>query len=111
MGDLNTFPNRIDLDRLPFLDGDYIHRILTQTILHDARDVSLLGHLGPISTFTNNPPDIQKFQGTGTPGVFLDHIYVSKEITVLIHATQPVTVGGGYPSDHMPVFIDFTLNQ
>ncbi len=109
-GDMNTFPNRLDLHQLPFFDGDYIQRIFTRKYLRDAKDVSLLGHLGPLSTFSNDPDDVAPFSGTGTPGVFLDHIYVSKEIIVLIHAVQPGTVNGHYPSDHLPVLIDVILD-
>lgn len=108
-GDFNTFPNRLDLEKLPFYDGDYIHRVLTQGDLRDARDVSLLGHLGPLSTFSNDPEDISPFMGTGTPGVFLDHIMVSSRITVLIHAVQPAKVDGHFPSDHFPVLVDLVL--
>lgn len=109
MGDLNTFPNRLDLQDLPFYDGDYIHRILTEKVLKDSKEISLLGHLGPIGTFTNNGKDIVPFAGTGTPGVFLDHIYVSKGIKVLIHAVESGTVDGWYPSDHMPVIADIVI--
>ncbi len=105
MGDLNTFPNRPD-QSFPFYDGDYVNDVLTKNTLQDSIDVSLVGHVGPIATFTNNPPGILPFEGTGTPGVFLDHIYVTKGITVLIHAVQPGTVDGHFPSDHMPVVID-----
>lgn len=110
-GDLNTFPHRQDLTKLPYYDGDYSHRLITKAIFKDSEEVSLLGHLGPISTFTNAPGDGIPFQGLGTPGVMLDHIYVSKEIIVLIHAVQPGTVHGGFPSDHMPVVIDCLIDQ
>lgn len=110
-GDLNTFPNRLDLDRLPFYDGDYTHRLLTNDVFQDSSDVSLLGHLGPISTFTNAPGDGIPFRGYGTPGVMLDRIYVSKGITVLIHAVQGGTINGYFPSDHMPVLIDCLIDN
>lgn len=109
-GDLNLFPNRLDLGKLPFYDGDYVHRILSQGALKDARDVSLLGHLGPFSTFTNSSDDGVPFKGIGTPGVFLDHIYISKDVTVMMHAVQPGTVDGHFPSDHLPVLVDFIVN-
>lgn len=112
MGDLNTFPHRQDLPDLPFYDGDYIHRIFTRGSFKDAKEVSLLGHLGPIATFTNTPEDgAVPFKGKGTPGVFLDHIYVSNDIQVIVHAVESGTVEGHYPSDHMPVLIDFIINQ
>ena len=110
MGDLNTFPNRPDLN-LPFYDGDAVQGIIEQAGLKDAKDVALLGHVGPYSTFTSDPEGGGKpFQGTGKPGVFLDHIYVSDGIQVLIHAVNPVTSNGNFPSDHMPILIDCLLS-
>lgn len=109
-GDMNTFPQRLDLEKLPFYDGDYIQRIFTKKNLQEAREVSILGHLGPISTFSNaDNNDGTPFKGTGTPGVFLDHIYVSDGVQVIMHAVQPGTVEGHFPSDHLPVLIDFIL--
>lgn len=105
-GDLNTFPNRLDLGKLPFYDGDYLHRLLLKHALYDSKEMSLIGHLGPYGTFTNGSDDGTPFKGTGTPGVFLDHIYISAGIITLIHAVQPGKVGGLYPSDHMPLLID-----
>ena len=111
-GDLNIFPARLDIEKLPYYDGDYAHRLITKNgFLADSGDVALLGHLGPISTFTNGPLDAIPFRGTGTPGIVLDHIYVSEGITVLVSAVQPATVEGHYPSDHMPVMIDFIFNN
>lgn len=110
-GDLNTFQNRLDMGNLPFYDGDYVHRLLLQGGLQDAKNLSILGHLGPLSTFTNaSDSSPVPFQGIGTPGIFLDHIYVSKGIQVLIHAVQPGTVNGHFPSDHMPILIDFYMD-
>lgn len=109
-GDLNTFPGRLDLKNLPFYDGDYIHHILSKGSLKNSYQESLLGHFGPISTFTNNGTGTKPFEGTGTPGIFLDYIYVSKKVTVLTHAVEQGTVDGHFPSDHMPVLIDFLIN-
>jgi endonuclease/exonuclease/phosphatase family metal-dependent hydrolase len=109
-GDLNTFQNRPDLTGLPFYDGDYIHRLLTQAQLTDAKELSLLGHVGPLSTYSNLPENPIPFKGTGTPGIFLDHLYVSKGITVLIHAVEPGTVGSNFPSDHLPVVADMIID-
>lgn len=110
-GDLNTFPNLPGNTKFPFYDGDYVLKLLCQGLMQDARTMALLGHLGPLSTFTNDPDDVFPFQGTGTPGVFLDHILVSPEVTVLIHAVEPATVGDKFPSDHMPIAIDFLLGN
>ncbi len=107
MGDFNTFPNRPDLTGLPAFDGDYIKQVLAkQAGLKDAMGRALVGHVGPIATFTNAPEGKIPFKGLGTPGVILDHIYVSKEIIPLLHAIQPATVDGHFPSDHMPVLVD-----
>lgn len=108
-GDLNTFSHRMDLDLLPFYDGDYIHRILSQGSLKNSQERSLIGHFGPISTFTNRDPNIKPFEGIGTPGVILDYIYTSEQVTVLSHATERGTVNGHFPSDHLPVLIDFLI--
>ncbi len=106
-GDFNAFPHFLEQEKLPFYDGEYIHRIMTQWSLRDSKDLALLGHVGPLSTFTNKPDDVAPFQGTGTPGVFLDHIYVTRGIQVWMHAVQPAKVDGYFPSDHMPVLVDF----
>lgn len=109
-GDLNTFAARPELYKMPFFDGDYVNKVLNHFCLHDARELSLLGHVGPLSTFTNEETDTVAFKGTGTPGIFVDHIYLSKGITVLVHAVEPAKVDGHFPSDHMPVFADLLIN-
>lgn len=111
LGDMNTFPNWVENEKLPFFDGEYVLRILKGDVLWDARETSLLGHLGPLSTFTNLPSSAETtaFLGTGNPGVFLDHILVSKEFCVLLHAVQPGKVDGHFPSDHMPVIADLIM--
>lgn len=108
-GDLNTFPGLLDLN-LPFYDGDYIHRILSKGAIKNSREQALIGHFGPISTFTSNGTDVKPFQGTGTPGVILDHIYVTEDVTVLMHAVEPATIDGHFPSDHLPVLIDCLID-
>lgn len=111
MGDMNTFPHRLDLPNLPFYDGDEVHRIFTSKSLRDAKDMSKLGHLGPMGTFTNASDDGIPFKGTGTAGVFLDRIYVSDGVNVLLHAVQSGTVDGHFPSDHMPVLVDCLIKH
>jgi endonuclease/exonuclease/phosphatase family metal-dependent hydrolase len=107
-GDLNTFPMRYDLERLPAYDGDWVQRTLAQAGLRDATSISILGNLGPLSTFTNVPNEFPPipFRGTGTPGVILDHIYVAGAVEVLLHAVEPARVDGHFPSDHMPLIAD-----
>jgi endonuclease/exonuclease/phosphatase family metal-dependent hydrolase len=110
LGDMNLFPNHPDQPALPALDGVYTKRLMMEKAgLKDSMTAALLGHVGPLSTFTNEPPSIEPFRGVGTPGVFLDNILVTEDVEVLIHATQAATVDGQFPSDHMPIFIDFLL--
>jgi endonuclease/exonuclease/phosphatase family metal-dependent hydrolase len=109
-GDFNLFPLRLDLDGLPFFDGDHILRLLKQGGLEDSRDQSILGHVGPIATYTNlSADDPRPFCGTGVPGVWLDHIFVRKSLKVLIHAVEPALSNGCFPSDHMPLIVDIGL--
>lgn len=111
-GDLNLFPFHLE-NSFPYFDGQHVHRILTKSgLLKDSQEIALLGHVGPLSTFTCLPDgDGTPFKGLGTPGVMLDRLYVSQGIEVLIHAVQPGTVDGCFPSDHMPVFVDFIVPQ
>ena len=110
-GDLNTFPNLPDKKSLPFYDGDYTQSLIKKDLFDDAKDRSILGHIGPLGTFTNKEGCNAPFHGTGTPGVYLDHIYVSPNITVLLHAVNPATEGGLWPSDHMPLIADIALPE
>lgn len=110
-GDLNTIPHRMDMPDLPFYDGDYIQQIISQGSLRDTMAQAILGHLGPIATFTTNPASkiANPFEGEGVPGVILDHIFSNSAPVILIHAIEPAKVDGHFPSDHMPVIIDFLL--
>lgn len=109
-GDMNTFGNYPYLTKLPFYDGGHIEAILKGDLLHDAKDHALLGHVGPFSTFTNEGEDPRPFRGTGTPGIFLDHIYVSKNVQVLVHGIESGRVDRLFPSDHLPVIADVVIN-
>ncbi len=110
VGDLNTFPNWREFS-FPAYDGPSIHQMFIKAGFWNAEDVALFGHLGPISTFTNAPPSTTSFRGFGSPGVILDHIYVSDGVVVLIHAVETGTVDGHFPSDHMPVIADILLSR
>lgn len=110
-GDLNTFPNFPDQEGFPFYDGDYTQALIKKDLFNDTKDSAVLGHIGPLGTFTNKGSNPHPFQGTGTPGVYLDHIFVSPGVTVLLHAVNPATVGGLWPSDHMPVIADIALPE
>lgn len=107
-GDLNTFPNRGDLPKLPFLDGNDIHSTLSKKSgIRNAINSALLGHIG-MSCSTNDPSkdSVSPFEGIGTPGVFTDHIYVSDRIQVLVHAVVTTSVNGFYSSDHGIILAD-----
>jgi endonuclease/exonuclease/phosphatase family metal-dependent hydrolase len=109
-GDFNTLPNRPDLSFPRFYDGTHLEQIF-QSVVKDTREVALLGSMGPLSTFTKDfsKAGSHPFEGTGTPGFILDHIYVSKEIEVIAHATEASRVDGHFPSDHMPIVADILL--
>ena len=64
-GDMNTFPNIPTLKKLPFLDGNRIEALLKGQILLDARECALLGHLGPLSTFSNSERISPPLKGVG----------------------------------------------
>ncbi len=105
-GDFNSFAPHIDDPHVPFFDGTFMLRIITSKSLKNVRDSSLIGTIGPISTYTNRPGAILPFQGTGTPGILLDHIFATQNIDVLIASVQPAQVDGMYASDHLPVIAD-----
>jgi len=105
-GDFNTFAARLDEPILPYYDGNYMLKILTSMSLRNAKDAALIGTMGPLSTYTNKEGALMPFQGTGTPGVFLDHIFTAGKVVVLLHAVQRATVDGNLPSSHMPVIVD-----
>ncbi|MBS0623322.1 MAG: endonuclease/exonuclease/phosphatase family protein [Verrucomicrobia bacterium] len=107
-GDFNTFPFRQQLD-LPFYDGDLIVRILEQGGVTDSLKLAVFGHFGPIDS-TNFCAETKKpFCSQGTPGVILDHIFVSPNVTVIAHGIDPAKVDGHFPSDHFPVIVDCLL--
>lgn len=105
-GDFNSFAPFVDDPHVPFYDGNYVLKILTSKSLRDTRDTALIGTVGPTSTYTNREGAILPFQGTGTPGIILDHIFVGGNLLVLTSAVQPALVDGMFASDHMPVIAD-----
>lgn len=105
-GDFNTFSAYIGDPLLPYHDGASVLKMLTSRGLRNARDTALIGTLGPLSTYTNKEGTLLPFQGTGTPGVFLDHIFVGGQMLVLVQAIDPATVDGMFGSSHMPVIAD-----
>lgn len=105
-GDMNTIAHRPDLPALPWYNGERAERLLEQSGLVDSQRRAILGHVGPISSFTNAGESSEPFKGQGVPGIILDHFFVSPSIQVLIHANEPARVDGHFPSDHLPVIID-----
>lgn len=110
-GDFNTIPQRLDIQNLPFLDGDYLLQQLDQGPLINTLNTALLGHLGPLGSFTTSPDsnDGKSFKGSGVPGIVLDHIYANRQATILVHAIEPAKIDQHFPSDHMPVIVDFLV--
>ncbi|MCP5470397.1 MAG: endonuclease/exonuclease/phosphatase family protein [Chlamydiales bacterium] len=108
MGDMNTFPMRPEL-AIPFYDGDHIVRVIEEGGVRDARTAAIKGQFGLISTTSYNTDEMHDFGGYGTPGIFLDHIFVSPQIRVNTHAIDPALVDGGYTSDHFPLLADLVI--
>ncbi len=105
-GDFNSFSPHVDDPHVPFFDGMSVLRTITSKCLRNSRDIALIGTVGPTSTYTNRPGAILPFQGTGTPGIILDHIFVTNSIKIIISGVQPAQVDGMYASDHLPVIAD-----
>jgi endonuclease/exonuclease/phosphatase family metal-dependent hydrolase len=112
-GDLNTISQRLDMPGLPFFDGEFVLKILAKGALKNTHFEALLGHVGPIATFTNasEGKDGVPFKGKGVPGIILDHIFANETCTILIHAIESAKVDNHFPSDHMPVIVDFILKE
>lgn len=109
-GDFNTFPFRQELD-LPFYDGDAIMDLLETDAMRDSMKRALFGHFGPLSSTNYSSEKKRAFCCEGEPGVILDHIFVNKGILVLSHGIDPAKVDGRYPSDHLPVVMDFLIRE
>jgi endonuclease/exonuclease/phosphatase family metal-dependent hydrolase len=72
-----------------FLEGGFL----------DAQTASVSGHTGLSNTFNG-------FRRNWTRYRKLDHVLVSKDVTVLRHEIPGETVDGRIPSDHFPVLAD-----
>ena len=111
LGDFNTFPNRPEL-KIPFLDGNRIDRIISSGRLTDSREIAVLGQYGSTTSSNFNESTKCAFEHTGlTPGVILDHIYITDGITVLTHTIDPALVDGEFPSDHLPLVADVLIAE
>ncbi len=71
-------------------------------MLYDAVTVSKFPHIGPSFSFVG-------FDFIGVPGRVIDYIFVDDDINVTWHATLSDNWDGIYPSDHLPVLIEFEI--
>jgi endonuclease/exonuclease/phosphatase family metal-dependent hydrolase len=110
LGDFNTFPFRQELS-VPFFDGDYLISLLESSGVQDCRERAVYGHFGPLASTNYDEAKKIAFASTGTPGVILDHIFVTPGISVLSHGIDPAKIDGCWPSDHFPVLADIILPQ
>lgn len=110
-GSFNTFPNNPQ-HPYPLYDGDHILSIFKKAHVDNASEMALLGNIGSLGTFTNdhNAPIPAPFEGAGSPGVNLDHIFLNSHFTVLKRAVNPIKVDGFYPSEHQPVLVDLLIS-
>jgi len=116
VGDFNLFPNRPDMKRFPFLDGDVVESHVLGNSFRDARVAALLGHVGPTGSYTNNPGETEDrhpapVTGVGTTWLMLDRIFISPRITPIMHATISDRIDGEFPSDHLPVICDLLVDH
>jgi len=110
-GDFNTLPNRPEQSTYKFHDGNHLKQLF-QTALKNTKETALLGHIGPLSTYTKDflKPGSKVFDEIGSPELILDHIFVSPHVTVIANAIEPSKVNGHFPSDHLPVFADILIH-
>jgi endonuclease/exonuclease/phosphatase family metal-dependent hydrolase len=88
-----------------FRETSDAYRILTEqsrsSSLKDARYLSQHPHHGPTSTFN-------EFKAL-VPGMKIDFILVNEKIRVLQHAVLSDTWDGRFPSDHLPVLAEISI--
>lgn len=92
-----------DLNDRPFTyPYNTIVNSLNPFYLDDAKTVSKNPHHGPTFTFVG-------FDFVGIPGRVIDYVFVNPKIEVLQHAVLTDNWDGIYPSDHLPILIEFNL--
>jgi len=94
-GDFNAFPESES------------YKILTGSeLLTDTKSIAKSPHHGPARTM--NSFDLESLKTMEPP---IDYIFVSKHIGVSKHATLSDTFDGFFPSDHMPVMAQLTIED
>jgi len=92
-----------DLNDRPFTyPYNTIVNSLNPFYLDDAKTVTKSPHHGPTYTFVG-------FDFIGISGRVIDYVFVNSRIEVLQHAVLSDNWDGIYPSDHLPVFVEFNL--
>ncbi|MFN0065270.1 MAG: endonuclease/exonuclease/phosphatase family protein [Chlamydiales bacterium] len=109
-GDFNTFPF-YPMESFPFYDGDLVLATISEGGLHEGRTHTLLGHYGPLTSTTFTMEMMSDFSGLGIAGVILDHIMVNDEVKVVSHGIDPARINGKFPSDHLPIIADISLQN
>ena len=84
MGDFNSTPETSIL------------QVFTQSVYKNTQDASKQPHFGPLDTFNG-------FESKERAGTNIDHIFVSKEVEVLTHASLSNTWEGRFASDHYAI--------
>jgi endonuclease/exonuclease/phosphatase family metal-dependent hydrolase len=96
-GDFNCRESSPPYEVLTTGDGNPEHA------LADAMKVSIHGHHGPTGTHSG-------FERPGTPGHRIDFIFVKNGVEVLQHGILSDTFDGRFPSDHLPVFAEISID-
>lgn len=100
VGDFNVTPDSEPLRLLASLVDDS-----GRPRFRDARQVSAMPHAGPPESFVGF-----QVNGDDTPPMLIDYIFVSQGIRVLRHFAVPANDGRCYPSDHVPLVAELTLD-
>lgn len=101
--------NKVDERSAKILIGDFnvtdtskAYKILNDSTMKDAIELSEFNNYGVSFTFNG-------FNHNTISGRKIDHIFVNDKVDILRHAIIGEKINNLYPSDHMPVIVDFII--
>lgn len=92
---LGDFNSEIDSEQLRSITGSSMG-------LRDARAASSSAPFGPAGTFNG-------FESAPRETKAIDHVFLGKQVEVERYLVLAQEIGGRWPSDHFPVFVDIKL--